>query len=107
MNKCLLEKLINNGTPDMYAAFAETVKQEIASDKDTYKPLPPLISIQQRQEYLDALPQEFDVNGNKDCNIYSKSGTLLAIGYNRVVIGDYGAFVEFDKTQVVKQNIKV
>ena len=29
MNKCLLEKLINNGTPDMYAAFAETIKQEI------------------------------------------------------------------------------
>ena len=28
MNKCLLEKLINNGTPDMYAAFAETIKQE-------------------------------------------------------------------------------
>lgn len=37
MNECLLEKLINNGTPDMYAAFAETVKQEIASDEDTYE----------------------------------------------------------------------
>ena len=37
MNKCLLEKLINNGTPDMYAAFTETVKQEIASDEDTYE----------------------------------------------------------------------
>lgn len=37
MNKCLLEKLINNGTPDMYAAFAETIKQEIASDEDTYE----------------------------------------------------------------------
>lgn len=72
-----------------------------------YKPLPPLISIQQRQKYLDALPQEFDVDGNKDCNIYSKNGTLLAIGYNRVVIGGYGAFVEFDKTQVISRNIKV
>lgn len=72
-----------------------------------YKPLPPLISMQQRQEYLDALPQEFNVHGNKNCNIYSKSGTLVATGYNRVVIGDYGAFVEFDKTQVVSQNIKV
>lgn len=37
MNECLLEKLINNGTPDMYAAFAETIKQEIASDEDTYE----------------------------------------------------------------------
>lgn len=35
MNKCLLEKLINNGTPDMYAAFAETIKQEIASVSKT------------------------------------------------------------------------
>lgn len=81
--------------------------QKNLADTYKYKPLPPLISIQQRQEYLDALPQEFDVNGNKNCNIYSKSGTLIATGYNRVVIGDYGAFVEFDKTQVVSQNIKV
>ena len=32
MEISLTEKLINNGTPDMYAAFAETVKQEIAND---------------------------------------------------------------------------
>lgn len=81
--------------------------QEKLANTYKYKPLPPLISIQQRQEYLDALPQEFDVHGNKNCNIYSKNGTLVATGYNRVVIGDYGAFVEFDKTQVVSQNIKV
>lgn len=81
--------------------------QKNLADTYKYKPLPPLISMQQRQEYLDALPQEFDVDGNKNCNIYSKSGTLIATGYNRVVIGDYGAFVEFDKTQAVSQNIKV
>lgn len=56
---------------------------------------------------MDALPEGFDVDGDKNCNIYSKGGTLIATGYNRVVIGDYGAFVEFDKTQVIKQNIKV
>lgn len=81
--------------------------QKNLADTYKYKPLPPLISMQQRQEYLEALPQEFDVDGNKKCNIYSKSGTLVATGYNRVVIGDYGAFVEFDKTQAVLQNIKV
>ena len=81
--------------------------QKNLADTYKYKPLPPLISIQQRQEYLEALPQEFDVDGNKNCNIYSKSGTLIATGYNRVVIGDYGAFVEFDKAQAVSQNIKV
>ena len=56
---------------------------------------------------MDALPEGFDVDGDKNCNIYSKSGTLIATGYNRVVIGDYGAFVEFDNTQAIKQNIKV
>lgn len=82
-------------------------KQKNLAETYKYKPLPPLISVQQRQEYLDALPEGFDVDGNKNCNIYSKSGTLIATGYNRVVIGDYGAFVEFDKTQAIKQNIKV
>lgn len=82
-------------------------KQKNLAETYKYKPLPPLISVQQRQEYLDALPERFDVDGNKNCNLYSKGGTLIATGYNRVVIGDYGAFVEFDKTQAIKQNIKV
>lgn len=38
--------------------------QKNLADTYKYKPLPPLISIQQRQEYLEALPQEFDVDGN-------------------------------------------
>lgn len=37
MENSLIEKLINNGTPDMYAAFAETVKQEIANDDAKYE----------------------------------------------------------------------
>lgn len=36
MNKNLIEKLIKNGTADMFGAFVETVKSEIASDEATY-----------------------------------------------------------------------
>lgn len=37
MENSLIEKLINNGTPDMYAAFAETIKQKIANDDAKYE----------------------------------------------------------------------
>lgn len=33
-------------------------KQKNLAETYKYKPLPPLISVQQRQEYLDALPED-------------------------------------------------
>lgn len=59
-----------------------------------------------RQKYRDALPGWCKLNG---CIIpcYTLSGTLIAKGYNRIVIGDYGAFVEFTSEQAVKSNMIV
>lgn len=37
MNKNLIKKLVENGTADMFSAFAETVKNEIASDDAKYE----------------------------------------------------------------------
>ncbi len=37
MNKNLIKKLVENGTADMFGAFAETVKNEIASDDAKYE----------------------------------------------------------------------
>ena len=39
--------------------------------------------------------------------MYTYRNTLIANGYNRIVIGDYGAFIKFDKTQIIKNNIIV
>jgi len=54
---------------------------------------------------LDNLP--LNINGDTNFKIYSLNNTLISNGYNRIVIGDYGAFIEFDKSQVVKSNLKV
>lgn len=37
----------------------------------------------------------------------TKSGTLVAIGYERVVIGDRGPYIEFKDSQIAKENIFV
>lgn len=70
-----------------------------------YKPIPPLLSMQYRQDYLDSLPAGMLVQGNKNCRIYSKEGTLIACGYTRIVVGDYGAFIEFSPKQAIHNNI--
>lgn len=39
--------------------------------------------------------------------LYSRSNTLIASHFKRVVIGHYGAFIEIDDCDIVKENIKV
>lgn len=34
-------------------------------------------------------------------------GTVIANGYNRIVIGDYGAFVEFSRVQAYMRRLKI
>lgn len=37
--------------------------------------------------------------------IYSRTGTLIASKYERIVIGDYGAFIEIDPADMVMDHI--
>lgn len=60
-----------------------------------YKKLPANLSLQYRQLYLENIPSFLSINGGKA--LYSKSGTLICDSYKRIVIGDYGAFVEFNE----------
>ena len=80
-------------------------KQEALSNQYKYKALPPLISILQREEYEKELPKIF-IN-NEDKPLYSLSGVLISKKWDRIVIGDYGAFSEIDDNDMVKENIKV
>ena len=73
---------------------------------NTYKPLPSGESKKQRKAYLDNLPSWLDIEGDST-PLHTKNGTLLCSGYNRVVIGDYGAFIEFTSTQANKDVICV
>jgi len=43
--------------------------------------------------------------GTPNMSFYSISGTLLAKGYVRIVIGGRGPYIEFSDDQIVKNNI--
>lgn len=39
--------------------------------------------------------------GNHETEFFTKRGTLLAKGYVRIVYGDHGPYIEFDKSHIV------
>lgn len=63
-----------------------------------YKPLPKELSEKYRQFYIDNLPEGFIINGS-DTVLCTKTGAVVCNGYTRIVVGDYGAFIEFDEEQ--------
>ena len=63
-----------------------------------YKPLPKELSEKYRQFYIDNLPGGFIINGS-DTVLCTKTGAVVCNGYTRIVVGDYGAFIEFDEEQ--------
>lgn len=70
-----------------------------------YKPLPPELSNAQRQTYLTSLPSWAKIDGDT-CSIYVGS-YLIATGYSRIVIGDYGAYIEIPPHNMVIEHIKI
>lgn len=80
--------------------------QKQLSDKYNYKKLEDTLSKEVHSLYLENLPPWLSTTGDKECLLFSLDDTLIATGYNRIVIGDYGAFVEFDISQLVKDNIQ-
>lgn len=63
-----------------------------------YKPLPKELPEKYRQFYIDNLPEGFIISGS-DTVLCTKTGTVVCNGYTRIVVGDYGAFIEFDEEQ--------
>ena len=60
-----------------------------------YKKLPPPISRLCRETYIKNIPASLSLTGGG--YLYTKRGNLITDKYNRIVVGDYGAFVEFEK----------
>lgn len=84
-------------------------QQDIANEYN-YKPLPNEIKEESISLYLGNLPEEFlgnrrivpgglEIEG-KNQPLYLKDGTLLASKYGRIVVGNYGAFIEIDKKDI-------
>ena len=68
-----------------------------------YKPLPKELSEKYRQFYIDNLPEGLSIE-RSDTVLCTKTGTVVCNGYTRIVVGDYGAFVEFDEEQANLDN---
>lgn len=47
------------------------------------------------------------LDGDSDMKFYTKSGLLLATGYERIVIGGRGPYIEFSSDQIEHGNIHI
>jgi hypothetical protein len=69
-----------------------------------YRPLAKEASKIVREHYRHRLSiPEF--GGGEEVVLKNECGTVIATGYRQVIIGDYGAFVEFAQDQLVKESI--
>ncbi len=78
---------------------------EALAEKYNYRKLPKSVSNSAQNAYLSTLPSWCCLHGNPDERLYTHSGTLVAYGYKRIVIGDYGAFIEMTREQMVRESI--
>lgn len=80
--------------------------QNKLAEQYRYKPLPAFLSQECRSFYKDCLPSGFALEGSRSA-LYTSAGSVIANGYERIVIGDYGAFVEISADNIVLENIIV
>lgn len=79
------------------------------AEENHYEPLNQLSIFGEdvRDKYLKALPGWCVVNGEPSRALYTLTGAKIATGYRRIVIGDYGAFVEVVAEQIVRDALCV
>lgn len=70
-----------------------------------YRKLPKQLSELSQDLYLRTLPEWCQLNGDSSATLITSSGIVVCNGYKRIVVGDYGAFIEFTREQAVKHNI--
>lgn len=73
--------------------------------KYNYAKIPTHVAERMHELYLETLPPQLSLTGDKEFIIRSIENTPIAIGYERIVIGDYGAFIEINKEDCFKVNI--
>lgn len=71
------------------------------SNKYKYKKLSNKLSNIARNIYADTIPA-FLLSFDKTKSLYTLNGSLICNGYDRIVIGDYGAYIEFSSEQANK-----
>lgn len=71
------------------------------SNKYKYKKLPNKLSNIVRNIYANTIPA-FLLSFDKTKPLYTLNGSLICNGYDRIVIGDYSAYIEFSSEQANK-----
>ena len=67
----------------------------LLAKKYGYKPLDKELSLKYRGYFEENIPGGLCLNGDNR-PLYTEKETKICNGYRRIVVGDYGAFVEFD-----------
>ena len=75
------------------------LQEKLAQDYK-YEKLPKKLSSEVRLKYKWGLQKELDIYGNSKTELLTSKSTHLSNGYERVVIGDYGAFIEMSDVQI-------
>jgi len=76
------------------------------AEKYKYKPLEKDLSEKYRNYYIENIPDFLNINGDK-ASLRTSYGTIVCDGYERIVVGDYGAFVEFNGKQANSKLFKI
>lgn len=83
-------------TTDMLVFQSEMAK------RFSYKPMPDIYSKECRKIYKETLPLWVNLPESSTKPLFTLSGTKISNGYERVVIGDYGAFIEIKPEDMQK-----
>jgi hypothetical protein len=84
--------------------YKKIKERTVRTNPNFYQPLPKNESEIIRQDYKNKL--NMPIEGDNVTKFYTNSGLHIATGYIRVVIGDYGAYIEFSPEQINHNVIK-
>lgn len=80
--------------------------QEQLANQYNYKKLPKMVSTKYQQMYYDTLPPYFKSNLNgSNVFLYDLHDICIATKYERIVIGDYGAFIEIAPENIIEGHL--
>ena len=100
--------LLENGliSGEAVRTYVEHYIEKLVHDWN-YRPIPPLFSEDARTLYKATLPGWLQETDPKAIPIGTLKGTEFASGFSRIVIGDYGAFLEIAGSQINRDVIHV
>lgn len=69
-----------------------------------YLPLPEELSIKYRNFFKENIPQFLNIDG-AHTPLVTLNGSPVCLWYDRIVVGDYGAFIEYPKEAIASDYI--